>query len=90
MNNSIELDTIYVMDCVRGMKMMPDESVDLTVTSPPYNAGIDYGECYNDNKPLMEYLAFLRSVLMELYRITKRGGELLLMSLIQEENLTFH
>jgi site-specific DNA-methyltransferase (adenine-specific) len=70
----MELDHIYNMDCLEGMKQIPDGTIDLTVTSPPYNAGIDYGECYNDNKPLHEYLAFIREVLAEVYRITKDGG----------------
>ena len=33
----IELDNIYNMDCLEGMKAMPDGSVDCVVTSPPYN-----------------------------------------------------
>lgn len=33
----IKLDNIYNMDCLEGMKAMPDGSVDCCVTSPPYN-----------------------------------------------------
>lgn len=36
----IELDTIYNMDCLEGMKQMSDGSVDMVVTSPPYNFGL--------------------------------------------------
>jgi site-specific DNA-methyltransferase (adenine-specific) len=32
----MELNRIYNMDCVEGMKLIPDESVDLVVTDPPY------------------------------------------------------
>lgn len=32
----IELDRIYNMDCLDGMKMIPDGSIDLIVTDPPY------------------------------------------------------
>jgi DNA modification methylase len=70
----IEIDNIYNMDCLEGMKQIPDGTIDLTVTSPPYNVGIDYGESYNDNKPLHEYLAFIKDVMTELYRVTKKGG----------------
>ena len=52
------------MDCVAGMKLLDDESVDLTVTSPPY-----------DN--LRTYNGFtwdFESVAKELYRVTKQGG----------------
>ena len=70
----MEIDKIYNMDCLEGMRQIPDGSIDLTVTSPPYNAGIDYGEGYDDNKPLHEYLAFIKAVMAELYRVTKNGG----------------
>ena len=33
----IEIDNIYNMDCLEGMKLIPDGSVDAVVTSPPYN-----------------------------------------------------
>lgn len=58
------LDQIYNCDCVEGMKQLPDASVDLTVTSPPY-----------DN--LRTYNGFawdFEATAKELYRITKEGG----------------
>lgn len=33
----LELNKIYCMDCLEGMKSIPDDTVDLIVTSPPYN-----------------------------------------------------
>ena len=60
----LELNKIYNMDCVEGMKLLDDECIDLTVTSPPY-----------DN--LRTYNGFtwdFESVAKELYRVTKRGG----------------
>ena len=60
----MELNKIYNMDCVQGMKLLDDCSVDLTVTSPPY-----------DN--LRSYKGFefdFESVAKELYRVTKDGG----------------
>ena len=33
----LELNKIYCMDNVQGMSMLDDESIDLTVTSPPYD-----------------------------------------------------
>lgn len=60
----MELNKIYNMDCVQGMKLLDDCSVDLTVTSPPY-----------DN--LRKYNGFewdFESVAKELYRVTKDGG----------------
>ena len=32
-----EVNNIYNVDCVEGMKLLPDECIDLVVTSPPYD-----------------------------------------------------
>lgn len=60
----MEIDNIYCLDCIQGMKQLPNDYVDLTVTSPPY-----------DN--LREYKGYIfnfMEVAKELYRITKSGG----------------
>lgn len=36
----IELNRIYNEDCLEGMKRIPDKSVDLVFTSPPYNMNL--------------------------------------------------
>ena len=62
--NILELNKIYNMDCVEGMKLLGDNSIDLTVTSPPY-----------DN--LRKYNGFewdFENTAKELYRVTKDGG----------------
>ena len=60
----IELNKIYCIDNVQGIRQMDDESVDLTVTSPPYDNLRTYkGYCFD-----FENLA------KELYRVTKQGG----------------
>lgn len=60
----MKLDYIKQGDCLNLLKELPDKSVDLTVTSPPY-----------DN--LRTYNGFawdFESVAKELYRVTKEGG----------------
>ena len=60
----LELNKIYNMDCLEGVKLLDGESVDLTVTSPPY-----------DN--LRTYNGFtwdFENVAKELYRVTKQCG----------------
>ncbi|HEY2982268.1 MAG TPA: site-specific DNA-methyltransferase [Anaerolineales bacterium] len=52
------------------MSDLPDASVHLMVTSPPYNVGKDYDE----DLTLEEYLAFLRRVWAETYRVLVPGG----------------
>ena len=52
------------------MAAIPDNSVHLMVTSPPYNAG----KVYDENLTLGEYLAFLRRSWEEVYRVLVPGG----------------
>ena len=61
------------MDCREGMQQIDDKSVDLIVTSPPYNCGKEYISC-SDELPWNEYYKFINSVLDESYRILKDGG----------------
>ena len=65
----IELNKIYNMDCVQGMKLLDDCSVDLTVTSPPY----DNLRTYNGNIDQWNFEKF-QGIARELYRVTKQGG----------------
>ena len=64
-------------DCVAGMSRLPAGSVDLVVTSPPYNLGIDYGT-YHDNKTEDEYLEWSRSWVSEVRRVLRDDGALFL------------
>lgn len=53
------------------MEEIPDESVHLTVTSPPYfNAPFDYKGVF---KNYGQYLGVLRKVAKELFRVTAQG-----------------
>ncbi len=54
---------------------MPDSFVDLIITSPPYNIGIDYG-IYNDNKTYKEYLEFSKKWLTKCFSILQDGGRI--------------
>ncbi len=49
---------------------LPDSSVHLMVTSPPYNVGKDYDE----NLDLQEYFSLLKEVFAETYRVLVQGG----------------
>lgn len=39
----IELDTIYNQNCMDGLKLLPDKSIDLILTDPPYGKKADKG-----------------------------------------------
>ena len=56
-------------DCLELMKQLPDKSVDLTVTSPPY----DTMRTYNGNISQWSFEKF-KEIAKELYRITNSGG----------------
>lgn len=57
-------------DCVKGMSRLPNEHVDLVVTSPPYNLGIDYKK-YSDRQDRPSYLQWCREWVAEVRRILK-------------------
>ena len=64
-----QLDIIFNRSS-EEMEELPDCSVHLMVTSPPYNVGKDYDE----NLSLEEYLSFLKRVWAETYRVLVPGG----------------
>lgn len=64
-------------DCVEGMAKLPEKSVDVVVTSPPYNIGIEYGT-YRDDRPREEYLEWIASVGAAVKRVLKDDGSFFL------------
>ena len=72
---SLEFDKIYNMDCVEGLKKLDSDSIDLIVTSPPYNVGIDY-DSWNDNMAWEDYLNWCREWLKECFRVLKDDGRI--------------
>ena len=65
----LELNNIYNCDCRDGLRQMEENSVDLTVTSPPY----DSLRTYKDEEDAWNFDVF-KEVADELYRVTKPGG----------------
>lgn len=63
------VDTIFNSSC-EDMQELPDCSVHLMVTSPPYNVGKEY----DNDLTLEEYVAFLMRVWKETYRVLVPGG----------------
>jgi site-specific DNA-methyltransferase (adenine-specific) len=63
------LDTLHCQSS-ETMEQIPDGTVALMVTSPPYNVGKDY----DDDLSLDEYLGLLRRVFRETYRVLEAGG----------------
>lgn len=75
--NKIEkwINTIQCMDCVETMKKLPDNCIDLVVTSPPYDDLRLYGAHTNRNKTELNGYSFpFEKIAKELYRVIKHGG----------------
>ena len=74
---SVQINTIYNEDCLETMKRMPDNFVDLVLTSPPYNLGKGHHtgnirhNPYSDDLPEEVYQNQQVQVLNELHRVTK-------------------
>jgi site-specific DNA-methyltransferase (adenine-specific) len=71
----METNKIYQGDVLEVLKTFPDESINLVVTSPPYNIGIDYGK-YKDNLEWEDYYSWCENWLKELFRVLKSDGRI--------------
>ena len=65
------------------MPQIPDNSVDIIITSPPYNVGLgsnrfkkDKYDSYDDNMPYEDYLNWMDKLFTESYRVLKPGGRI--------------
>jgi DNA modification methylase len=65
-------------DCVTEMKKLPDESIDLVITDPPYNVGIDYGIYKDKPSEQEEYIEWCKKWLEGCIRVLKKDGSLYL------------
>lgn len=74
MNENIRIE---FGDCRELLKTIPDNSVTLVVTSPPYNIGKKYGK-YSDKISLEEWKELINDVTKEIYRILKPNGSFFL------------
>ena len=83
----LELNRIYNMDCLEGMKEMQDNSINCIITDPPYSGlqsksrgdgRFSQEEHHIDYDDLSEraFLLFLKPIFRELYRVLKVGGHL--------------
>jgi site-specific DNA-methyltransferase (adenine-specific) len=72
------LNTIILSDVLDGLKKIPDESVHMVVSSPPYNIDLKgYGN-RNDNDPYHVYVSWLKDIFIQCKRILVDGGRLVI------------
>lgn len=81
----MEFNSIYNIDCLEGLKQLSDESIDLIITSPPYNLGkthhtgnhrFESYNQYNDNMPEDMYQEWQIKILNECHRVLKPNGSM--------------
>jgi adenine-specific DNA-methyltransferase len=68
----VDLDKILLVDCLELLKSLPDNSIDLIVSSPPYNLGKEY----ESKRALEVYLDEQALVLKECARVLKNTGSI--------------
>jgi site-specific DNA-methyltransferase (adenine-specific) len=64
-------------DCIAGMQQLPAQSVDVVVTSPPYNIGARY-HSYQDHRSIEDYLQWTGAWATAIHRVLKPQGSLFL------------
>lgn len=69
------MESIIHTDVLDGLKRLPDDSIHLIVTSPPFNVGIEYKN-HTDTMPHDQYLAWMKEVWIECYRVLVHGGRI--------------
>lgn len=89
--DNLNVNRIYNIDVLEGLRKLPNNSVDLIITSPPYNKmglngkqkgknwnkTIDYGgDADIDNKPEDDYQEWIIQILNECHRVLKKDGSL--------------
>lgn len=63
---------VYEGDCLDFLRTIPDKSIQLIVTSPPYNLGKEYEK----RSSLGEYVAWQSKVIAECHRVLKDSGSI--------------
>jgi len=65
--------TLYNGDCIKLLKQIPTETVDMIITSPPYCIGKEYEDPHND---MQSFQNEHKRIFPDIYRVLKPGGSL--------------
>ena len=68
---------IRIGDCFELIKKLPDNSIDLIITSPPYADIVNYGKNISIQKP-QDYCDWLLPIFNEIQRVLKPSGSFIL------------
>ena len=78
----MELNKIYNEDCLEGMKRIPDSSIDLIVTDPPYGTikGLEIGGWRKEEKNQWDLIIDTKQLFDEYARVLRDNGRVILFS----------
>ena len=79
------INKIHQGDCAEIIRELENDSIDLVITSPPYNVGIDYGE-YDDNIPMANYSVMIEEMFVVLDWKMKNTGRICINVSLKNEN----
>lgn len=71
----MDINKVYLGDCIEILKDLPDKSIDLFFADPPFNIGIKY-DVHNDNMPYDEYYTWSEKWIKEAHRVLKNNGSI--------------
>lgn len=71
----MEVNKVYLGDCIKTMREFPQNSVDLIFADPPFNIGIKYDK-YNDTLSYNEYYKWSEDWIKETCRVLKKDGSI--------------
>lgn len=75
--HSVSESNFIIGDCLKVMNQIKAKTINLGVTSPPYNLNKNYGS-YNDDRPLSEWKSLIDKMAKEVYRILAPNGSFFL------------
>jgi len=73
----MEINVIINADVLEGLRTIDSESIDLVLTSPPYNIGIQY-DTWNDRMAWGDYYIWCTEWMKEIFRVLKPDGRFVL------------
>jgi DNA modification methylase len=71
----VNINKLYLGDCVKIMDTLQEESIDLIFADPPFNIGLKY-DIYNDRKSYNEYYEWSEKWISSCFRILKKSGSI--------------
>lgn len=71
----MEVNKVYLGNCIKIMETLSNNSVDLVFADPPFNIGLKYDN-YNDNQTYENYYQWSEKWIAQTYRILKKTGSI--------------